>query len=274
MDDAWKASQKKRVEAWNEELKRKKEDEERLRLEAEKLEAEEKQQREEEEKKLKAEEEKKRVKLPGLSKDTVISAKPRSPIPQYALKKIIDKNWVEHDFFTPRMAAKATIQSHTTAANPFSELPESNPLHALATIVDDQKPRGAIPDESLSFRDLMLAGQQFMRTIEENGWEEEHVEAWNLLYFELDRHPYRLEKDDIDLYEEALVRYHAQAKREFFDAVKRKDKKVFNIGIIGEQRLENILNSLKRERETALQKRSIAAIEQMEKVSTYVLLCP
>lgn len=37
--------------------------------------------------------------------------------------------------------------------------------------------------------------------------------------------------------------------------------------------MENILKTLKRERELVLQKHSIAAIEQMEKVSIRMLLC-
>lgn len=267
MDEVWKAAQKKRVQEWNDELQRRKEEREKETADREKREEEERKKREEEERKEKEEEEKKRVKLPPIEKATSISATPRFPTPQYALDKISKKQWVEHDLFTPRMARKAAVDTRSASTNPFSGLPESNPLHALSTLVDTQKPRGVIADEALSYADLSIASKHFLRAIEDADWEDEHVEAWTVLYNELDKHPFRSEPDEErDFYEEVLVRYHAQVKREFFDSVKRKSKSVFNIGLISDERMDNVLREVRRERDAVLKKREMTAIERMEKV--------
>lgn len=270
MDEVWKAAQQKRVDDWNDELQRRKEDREKELAEREKKEEEERKKREDEERKEKAEEEKKRIKLPAIEKDTKISATPRFPTPQYALDRISKKQWVEHDLFTPRMARKAAVETRPASTNPFSGLPESNPLHALSTLVDTQKPRGVIADEALSYADLSIASKHFLRAIDDASWEEEHVEAWTVLYYELDKHPFRSEADEErELYEEVLVRYHAQVKREFFDSVKRKTSSVFNIGLISNERMDNVLREVRRERDAVMKKREIAAIEQIEKVCKF-----
>lgn len=178
MDEVWKAAQRKRVQEWNDELRRVEADRARVRAEEEKKEEEERLKREEEERKEKDEEEKKRVKMPAMDEATTISATPRFPVPQYALDKISKKLWVEHDLFTPRMARKAAVESRSIPTNPFSGLPESNPLHALSTLVETQKPRGVIADEALSYSDLSIASKHFLRAIHDADWDEEHVEAW------------------------------------------------------------------------------------------------
>lgn len=75
-------------------------------------------------------------------------------------------------------------------------------LKASETVRPDKR---AVPDQDLTWSQIMVAKALMLDHMRLTGWPEEHRTAISALYYHLDNHPWRA----IEHGEAALIRYHA-----------------------------------------------------------------
>ena len=96
-----------------------------------------------------------------------------------------------------------------------------------------------IPDEKLTWRQMSIGKTSLLQHMEkEEGWPNEHVVAMGTFYVELDLHPMRRRPFG----EDALMRYHAEVRRDWHEQLKSTNDNVepFDISVINQGHLNAI----------------------------------
>ena len=218
--DTWEEERQVRQRAWEEAAAEK--EREREEAEAERL-------REESEAR-KAEEKKKKVKFPPLV--------PGLPPPkdsgfrpcQKAITKLGNLEFVELWFFTfdgCKITKEATITEEDntisfTQENGHIQLRKSSSVASYKHLI--------VPDERLTWKDLLQAKNVFLECIDKNGWPDSYLKMFTNFYCKLEFRPELRQTHGHG--EKILILYHARARREWFDSVRLQN--LFDLSIIDE----------------------------------------
>jgi hypothetical protein len=164
---------------------------------------------------------------------TVANQIPHQPS-EYAVNRIEQIEYVELWYFTNEGCKEASTPTSTAVDNTFSILNTKSGL-ALQPIKASKASRNAIPDERLSWEQIMMARHTMIATANRVGWIKKLTLAIAQLYINLEG----LKAAGYN--PRALILYHTVVRRQWHEALNGRGNS-FNIGIINEElynRLEN-----------------------------------
>ena len=232
MKETWARENELKIVAWNAQLEQdrlEQSEQERLAREDEEVRRAQ-QEREAEEQRAEAEEKKPRPNSFDEERpiDKWVEPRPSS----YALNKVRTWEYVELDYFTPRGCKDAADANRSTGHDTLA-LTQLGGTIAIGPLT--AKPSKQIRmDEELSWEEMLDARNILLHFMDKAGtWPRAHIEATASFFFNIEVHPRKRQKNG----KEALIVYQARARREWFDALQRKQG--FNLALIQEDLLRS-----------------------------------
>ena len=218
--DVWEDDRQSRQMAWEEAA---------AEVERERAEAEAERSREEEETR-KAEEKKKKTKFPPLV--------PGLPPPkgsgfrpcQKAINKLENLEFVELWFFTFAGCQITKDAALSEEDSTLSLTQENGNIQLRRSTSTASYKHLIIPDEHLTWKDLLQAKNVFLEYIARNGWPKPYLQMFTDFYCRLELRSELRQAHGHG--EKVLILYHARARREWFDSVRLKSP--FDISVFDE----------------------------------------
>ncbi|EAU85185.1 hypothetical protein CC1G_06201 [Coprinopsis cinerea okayama7 len=226
------------------ERERKEQEEERRRIEAEQLklakEVLEKQQSE-----LKTRETKRKAKV--IAVDKPVDTKSATKVSTFARSKTRNFDFVDLYYFSPEGCKQATELERTTGSDALAPV-EINQQIVYKPVAAHQPLSRVTKDHNMTWSAISVAKNVFLQVIKEEAWGDDMILALTTFYYSLETHDIRTQPRG----EAAIIRYHAEVRREFFEALKAPgDDPIFDIGKINEVRLQRIYDDILREAQEA-----------------------
>ena len=216
--DAWEEERQVRQTAWDEASAA--EERERAEAEAERL-------REEDEAR-KAEEQKKGAKfptlVPGLAPPKGSGFRPC----QKAITKLENVEFVELWFFSFAGCQITKNAAITDEDGTLSLTQENGNIQLRRSTSTASYKHLIVPDEQLTWKDLLQAKNVFLECIAKGGWPEPYLQMFSDFYCKLELRSELRQSHGNG--EKILILYHARARREWFDSVRL--KRPFDISVI------------------------------------------
>ncbi len=235
LKETWTRENNTKIAAWNAQLEQDQvEQEERDRLTQEEEDAHQVQREKEAEEQCK-EVEKKKPKMNTFDPDRLIPTwiEPR-PAP-YAINKINSLEYIKLDYFTVKGCREAnadTSKSISQDTLTFTQLEDTIVIHPLAALRPSRTIRN---NEDLSWEEMLQAKNTMLHFMAKSAvWPTANAESLAAFFVALELHPRVLQING----KKALLLYQSQARREWFDALKRDEG--FDIERIGEDLLQTL----------------------------------
>ncbi|KAI6141466.1 hypothetical protein BKA82DRAFT_3986279 [Pisolithus tinctorius] len=173
---------------------------------------------------------------PTFDPDAMVSSNLPTRPAEYAIKKIESFKFVHMWYFTREGLQEAArtvrrLEENDTLA--ITQAGEGNVTLRAANSLTASK--NARPDHNLSFAEYMYAKNHFLTCIENAGWGNQLVDAFNWFFHRIDNHRWR---DRGDRGERALLHYASKVRQDWHDKAAR--NQAYNIGVINEELLADI----------------------------------
>jgi len=157
-------------------------------------------------------------------------------------------DYVELWYFTTEGCREASRATPTTTDDTFSLLNTDSGL-ALQSIKASKASRNAVPDENLSWEQIMTAHHTLINTANNVNWPEKHIHALTGLYINLES----LKATGYNT--QALISYHATVRKQWHAAMSGQGTP-FNLSNINENLLTKLENQLRDRNQEELQKQA------------------
>ena len=202
--NAWEVDRQARQVAWDEAIAR--EEHERTEAEAERL-------REDNEMR-KAEEKKRKAKFPPIKPGSLPPKDSGFGPCEKAIAKLKNQEFIEFWFFTFSgcQATKEAVSSIDDSTLSLTQEDGNFQLHQSASTASYK--HLIIPDDRLTWEDLLEAKNVFLEQIAKHGWPEEYLEMFTNFYSALELRPELRQANGHG--KKILIIYHARARREWF----------------------------------------------------------
>lgn len=219
--DAWEAERQDRQATWDERVA----EEERTREETEA------ENRREEEEARRQEEKKKKSKFPPLVLGVPPPKDSISRPYQHAIDKLRDLEFVELWFFSFAgcQAAKNDISAEDNDALSITQ--EGGNIQLKRSSVNTSWKHLLIPDDQLSWKDLLQARNTFLEWMAKTEWPQLYLIMFTNFYCQLELRNELHQSHGHG--EKILILYHARARRAWYDALKAKE--LFDISVFQEE---------------------------------------
>ena len=232
MKETWARENELKIVAWNAQLERDRlEQAEQDRLAREEEDVRRAQQdREAEEQRAEAEEKKPRPNSFDAERpiDRWVEPRPSS----YALGRVRAWEYVELDYFTAKGCRDAAEADRSTGHDTLA-LTQLGGTIAIGPLASKPS-RHVRMDEDLSWEEMLDARNILLHFMNKAGtWPRAHIESIAAFFFNIEVHPRKQQKNG----KKTLIVYQARARREWFDALQRKQG--FNIALIHEDLLRS-----------------------------------
>ena len=181
--------------------------------------------------------------------ETAVSDRiPHNPS-QYATGKIENMEYVELWYFTTEGCKEASRATPTAVDDTFGILNTDSGL-ALQSIKATRASRNTIPDEHLSWEQVMTARHNLIQTASHVGWPRKHTITLAEFYIKLEG----LKANGYN--SRALLLYHAIVRRQWHETMRGRGTP-FNLSIINEALFAKLENQIRdRDQEELLKKAS------------------
>ena len=202
--DAWEVDRQARQAVWDEAVAR--EEQERTDAEAERL-------REEDETR-KAEEKKRKAKFPPIKPGSLPPKDSGFRPCEKAITKLKNREFIELWFFTFSgcQATKEAVSSIDDSTLSLTQEDGNFQLRRSASTATYK--HLIIPDDRLTWEDLLEAKNVFLEQIAKHGWPDEYLEMFTNFYSALELRPELCQANGHG--KRILIIYHARARREWF----------------------------------------------------------
>ncbi|VDB83401.1 unnamed protein product [Peniophora sp. CBMAI 1063] len=251
LNDAWKSQHDTEVAQWQNQVARdqatKNAEEEQARL-----------QREEAIARRRMEEAKKYPALPTIVAHKAMPLHVRPTAARFALEKLIKKEFVELDYWSPTglaraAAGKAPNAPQSRVLTTESEQPEGSDnenIRIVANPATALQLSGIRPDDKLPYATFIKAVPNWLRALEDAHWDPAHIAAFERLFVTILDHPdLAQETKDADAPpDEALVKYFAKTRLHYHSELKRNVEEIWDFSRIDEAQLTKIKSDLEHER--------------------------
>lgn len=168
---------------------------------------------------------------------------------QYAIGRIESMEYVELWYFTTEGCKEASRATPTAADDTFGLLNTDSGL-ALQSIKATRASRNAIPDEHLTWEQIMTARHTLFQTVQRVKWPQKHARALAEFYIKLEG----LKAEGGNA--RALLLYHGVVRRQWHEAMKGRGAP-FNLSNINGALLAKLENQIRdRDQEELLKKAS------------------
>ena len=154
---------------------------------------------------------------------------------QYAIQKLYTYDFIELWYFTQEGCKDAAFTHHTNAEDAFG-VTNSNDVLTLHPITSVKASKHAVPNEDLSFSQLMQARISFMEYAQQAGWPEKHIKALAVFFWKLETHP----KHEDHNGDRTIINYAATVCRQWHDKLKASRGRAFDISVINESLMNSI----------------------------------
>ncbi|KAF8961729.1 hypothetical protein BDZ97DRAFT_1905448 [Flammula alnicola] len=175
---------------------------------------------------------KKKAKLRPFQANKPVATESTPRPSRFAIHKLEEHEYVELHYFTPEACVEAEKYDQTISQDSFmiTKVDETMAFKPMAAHKASSK---IVSDENLSWKQMTLAKNTMLAKMAKTGWPESYVFALATFYLHLENHRLRTKENG----EAALLKYQAQVRREWHDALRNttSDEPVFDISIINEQ---------------------------------------
>ncbi|KAI6141841.1 hypothetical protein BKA82DRAFT_4361667 [Pisolithus tinctorius] len=173
---------------------------------------------------------------PAFDPDTMVSSNLPTRPAKYTIKKIEAFKFVHMWYFTWEGLLEAAqtvrrLEENDTLA--ITQAGEGNVTLRTANSLTASK--NAKPDHTLTFTEYMYAKNHFLMCIQNTGWGNQLVDAFNWFFHRIDNHRLR---DRGDRGERALLHYASKVRQDWHDKAAR--NQAYNISTINEELLADI----------------------------------
>ncbi|KAM5536388.1 hypothetical protein V8D89_009927 [Ganoderma adspersum] len=141
-----------------------------------------------------------------------------------------------------RMLALASVAEDASAGLHGTLDPTTNTFSFSRVTAAGKPSKNALPDASLTLRQLSEVKQAFTKFAEQSGWDAAHIQAFVVLIMRLEAHD--APRRNPEFGERALIRYFADIRREYHTALALKAATIPDISVINEDRLDDILKEM------------------------------
>ncbi|KAI6154952.1 hypothetical protein BKA82DRAFT_3968805 [Pisolithus tinctorius] len=173
---------------------------------------------------------------PTFDADAIVSTNLPTRPAEYALKKIEAFKFVHMWYFTREGLQEAAQMVRRLEENDMLAITQAGEGNVtLRTANSLTASKNAKPDHGLTFAEYMYAKNHFLTCIENAGWGNKLVDAFNWFFHRLDNHRLR---DWGDRGERTLLHYASKVRQDWHD--KAAWNQAYNIGIINEDLLADI----------------------------------
>ena len=152
---------------------------------------------------------------------------------QYALRRLENFEYLELWYLTQEGCADAAQQQHTQNDDTFG-LTKVDDIVALRQVSTLRASKNAIPDASLSFRQMSIAKTTLIQQMTKFQWPDKAITALAEFFTHLEVHPFRQR----EFGEQALLTYQARVRQSWHDAIKMNS--AFHITLFNEDLLQTI----------------------------------
>ncbi|KAI6154993.1 hypothetical protein BKA82DRAFT_107558, partial [Pisolithus tinctorius] len=168
--------------------------------------------------------------------DAIVSSNLPTQPAEYAIKKIEAFKFVHMWYFTREGLQEAACTVRCLEENDtlvITQAGEGNVMLCMANSLTAS--RNARPYHNLTFTEYMYAKNHFLTCIENAGWGNQLVDAFNWFFHRIDNHCLQ---DRGKWGERALLHYASKVRQDWHD--KAVQNQAYNIGIINEDLLADI----------------------------------
>lgn len=158
------------------------------------------------------------------------------------ISKLKDFEYVELAHFTA--SARERVKKDVRGTDEET-LAWSRSTNALTITTTPASSRNVRQDEDLTWEEVMQARVQYLNWLEKSKWPDEYVQMFAQFFWNLDTHELRGQTGGPSI----LVRYQAQYRREWHNALRESDP--FNLALINETALKNIQSQVLQEQVTS-----------------------
>jgi len=153
----------------------------------------------------------------------------------YAIERLKQLCYVPLHYFTVEGCDEAVRNNNFLAKDTFT-ISTDNDMLSLRPMMAAKASSKPIPDEQLSFHQVMIAKSLLMEHMAAQGWPETHVYALVEFFLKMEGHKLRR----LPFGEAALIIYQAEVRREWHNALSSSESgPTFNIRFINEERLDH-----------------------------------
>ncbi|KIN93062.1 hypothetical protein M404DRAFT_91157, partial [Pisolithus tinctorius Marx 270] len=168
--------------------------------------------------------------------DAIVSSNLLMRPAEYALKKIEAFKFVHMWYFTREGLQEATQAVRQLEENDTLTITQANEGNVmLCSANSPMASKNAKPDHGLTFAEYMYAKNHFLMCIENAGWGNQLVNAFNWFFHRIDNHRLR---DQGDCGERTLLHYASRVRQDWHDKATR--NQAYNIRVINEDLLADI----------------------------------